>query len=62
MTKFIVGTLHTTPTGYWLELADELAGREANTFDTKEQAEAALTELGWDCDIFAVDELPESCR
>lgn len=59
--QVIVGTLHPTRNGYWFELADERAGVEANTFDSAELAHAALDELDWDCDIYALDSIREMC-
>lgn len=43
--KYVLGKVHRTRTGEWLELADEKAGPEANTFNSREAAEAARAEL-----------------
>lgn len=59
--KVIVGTLHTGPRGSWFECADEAAGTDANIFDSREDAQAALDYLGWDFGIYDLDDVIERC-
>lgn len=54
MSNVIIGTLRTTSNGHWFELADESAGVDACTFESVEDAEAALAELGWRGDIHEI--------
>lgn len=59
MKKVIVGYLRANSKGYSFEFADESAGTEANTFASEIEAQAALDELGWDAEIYTLDELKE---